>query len=366
MNQIEIKVAKSDLDFVGIECRNNIMKITFPVGYNIEENKFNDEEFSKLEKYHSDVLLLIKILQKNNENYFDDGLLPFNFSAAVYLINDYFKNGLINKYKYNNTRIETNNINWEKTINSKIPFYSNGNFVYWDKVYKKVEDTYDDITQIQKFCLHKSFLILKIFYNGYDIYSDSKFTKEEMLYKIKNALNETNVDENKKRLNMMKEFINGTSLSTINNEEIKIGMQYFNKKWEDMLRKNIKDKYDFIDELPQAYYVPREGKKIYVSKLVPDIVFEDENYIYIVDAKYYKIGSLPQTSDISKQLIYAMYISRKIKNKPIKNIFLLPNTLDINNPILDYGYATMEIENSTKNIKVETYFIDTKYVLQKY
>ena len=36
-NIVEIKVAKSDREFVGIKVLNNKVKITFPIGYRIKE-----------------------------------------------------------------------------------------------------------------------------------------------------------------------------------------------------------------------------------------------------------------------------------------------------------------------------------------
>ena len=363
MNTIEIKVATSDNNFVGVECLNNNMIFTFPIGYHILPKKINIKNTKEIKKYQEDIMILLKQLENNQENYYEDGTFPFNFSAAIYLINDYFKNRLIYQYKYNNTNLNNKNINWRKTIHDKIPFYSSGNFIYLDKCYKKVETEKNDITKIQIYCLNKAFQILSIFYNNYHIPEIKHYTKKEMLYKLNIALSKTNIDEDKTRLDKMIKFINGTSLSTINNKEIKIGTTSFNKKWEEKIRNNIKQKYKILDICPQAYYIHNE-EKIYVSKLIPDVIFEDDNYLYIVDAKYYKINTFPQSSDIAKQITYAQYIGKIKKGKKIKNIFLLPNNIP-DEKKLYYGYATIDIENNSnyKN-KIDVYYIDTKTTLK--
>lgn len=47
MNTIQIKVATTDTDFIGIYSQNNHMTITFPIGYNIVETTITNQDTKK-------------------------------------------------------------------------------------------------------------------------------------------------------------------------------------------------------------------------------------------------------------------------------------------------------------------------------
>ena len=357
-NTIQIKIAKSDSDFVGIECQNNHMIITFPIGYDIQEDIISIEDKTKIFSYQKDVFYLLKVLEdSNNSNYFECSNNQFSFSAGIYLINDYFKNGLVRLRILKDNQNNYGSIDFRKTISTKIPIFNMGNLIYTDAIYKSIEQVNDEITEIQKQCLHKAFLVLNIFYNNYQVISNCNYSKEQMLYKIENALTRTNVDSDKKRLDMMKKFIMGTSIQGINSKEVKVGRNDFHVVWEKILRKKVYDLYPKLDILPSAYYIINKDR-YETSPLIPDIIAKNNNTIYLIDAKYYKNDNLPQTSDISKQLFY------DITNAKIKNIFLLPKKIENNNKYEYLGYATVDSYKNKNGGKINTFYLDTKTIIE--
>lgn len=364
MNKIIIKIAKTDNDFVGIYTNNNEMNITFPIGYNIKEETIYTNEKKKILDLQPDVTALLMLIEKQpNDNEIDNFNLGnnfFSFSCAAFLIEDFFKNGLYHENRLIQTNKNNNNINWPSTITKKIPFCYLGDYIYTNTINNEVSPFQTSITDIQLICLNKAFLILGIFYNNYQLPIKITMSKQEMIYKIKKALATTNNDTQRKRLDMMKLFIEGTSFDTINEKEIKIGRTHFDKVWEHHLKKHITKLLPQLEIFPTAFYMIN-NQKISTAKQIPDIIVEDKNTIYLIDAKYYKIDSLPQNEDINKQLLYADYINNQT-HKKIKNIFLLPNNIKQQEKFTFLGYASTDSYLHKNGGKINVYYLDTKTI----
>lgn len=362
MNTIQIKVATTDTDFIGIYSQNNHMTITFPIGYNIVETTITNQDTKKINSLYKEVSQLLTLLEQNQDtDHFDEGSSHFNFSAALFLIKDYFANGLYKEPTIITNQQQTGAINWNQTIKNKTPIYNLGNFIYTTTINQSTNLEQSDITAIQTYCLNKAFSILKIFYNNYQVSTQNNLSKEAMIYKLEKKLSTTNIDSKRKLLHMMKKFIQGTSLNNITDKEIKIGRTHFNKIWEKILKKELTKQLPPLEILPKAYYLINNQKQN-TSSLIPDIIVEDKTNIYIIDAKYYKVNTLPQTSDILKQLFYASYISQ-YKQKIIKNLFLLPNNISTPDKIKFLGIATTDTFQHQNGGKIETYYLDTKTII---
>ena len=362
MNKITINIATSNEEFVGLECTNNNLTITFPIGYTITPKTFNYNEETKIKEYQEDITTLLKVLENSPlDKHYNTGQNQFSYSSALYLINDYFKNGLIKSYTPINNKQNIGKINWSQTIHKKNPILDQGNFIYIDTISRHKDLIITDLTNIQIYCLSKCFKILGLFYHNYTLKCKTLFTKEEMLYKINQYLNKTNIILDRKRLTIMKNFIEGTDFSAIGEKEYKIGSNYFNTIWEKLLRDHFYHLYPQIEDLPKAYYNFLELGEVDASSLIPDIIFIKDKVIYIIDAKYYKINTFPQTQDISKQLFYAMYLKEKYPNYKINNIFLLPNSLDTDTKYL--GYATIKAYEQENGGKINTFYVNTKKLL---
>ena len=360
MKRIIIKKAENDMKFVGLKITDEVVSITFPIGYDILEKEFNIDD-QELNNYYEDIKILLNSLEKSKDNYHEEGINKFSFSSAAFIIEYYLKYGEYNiigsQTKYNGN----GKIDWKKTITSLEPIYYNGYTIY-NNYYSRISREQENIiTQIQYYCLEASIKIIGWLY-GIKDYKKNKninLTENEMLYYLNKEIMSTNEDNKKTILNEMINFIKGSEVSKlIKNKDVTIGRFYFDKVWENILRSEIYRLYEKYDIMPNTFYQKVDGTIIENSNLIPDIVIKAEDKIIILDAKYYRVGTLPQTSDICKQIFYGDYIKSKNRKKEIINIFLLPNNIEKEYEYFGYAgtYHTDEV--------VHTYYLNTKKVLK--
>ena len=108
---------------------------------------------------------------------------------------------------------------------------------------------------------------------------------------------------------------------------------------------------------------------------------KENSKVYVIDSKYYRYGYLstlgnlkddeldkllPNTSNISKQIIYGNYVKGKVLEEEkidcdIRNIFIIP--ANCKNFIEYKGKAVMEWLN---NNEVHLCFINMNYLIEKY
>ena len=125
----------------------------------------------------------------------------------------------------------------------------------------------------------------------------------------------------------------------------------------------IEDKYKY---LPQAQYYNLDGKPFNysVKPLLPDTIVEGQNgKIYVLDAKYYRIGHLPDQYNIFKQVRYGEYVNIVSEKKDIINAFILPANLGPNNIVVK-GYAKLEKSASNNDYeKILVCYVDTRSLI---
>lgn len=364
-NTIEVKVAKTDRDFVGLKLKKEQASITFPIGYDIIEEIITTNDKKKISKLYTDVKILMLKLEETKEELYDTGEQRFSFSSAIYILEDFLKNGLYCEQENRSKKNAQGKIDWRKTIQTKEPIYSAGRYIYLDTDNYNICHTENKITQIQKYCLNISSKILGWLYNCSTMFEklDEKFCKQEMCYELIKELNKTNEDIKKKLLEQMLLFLNGTETSLFGKEEFEIGTYYFDKVWENMLREQAYSLYSHKRCIPTTYYFIED--KIWNSKLLPDITVAKNKTIVIMDAKYYKLKSLPQSADICKQLFYGRYIMNENKRTKVINAFILPHkvTTQVNKQhFFQLGYANAEHLN--KKHRIFTYYLDTKSAMK--
>lgn len=360
-NIVEIKVAKTDREFVGIKSKNNQATVTFPIGYNIKEEIMDAKETKKVRKVYDDVNVLMKVLEEFKDSRYKIGEDEFCYSSGIFIIENYLKKGLYNRQELQCEKNAKGKIEWKKTIQIREPIYVAGSYMYLHTDNHKIFDRECKITEIQKFCLNISFKILGWLYNYSETFDSiyKYLRKEEMIYELLKELNKVNEDGKKKLLEQMILFIKGTQTNISGNDEFEVGTYYFDKVWENLLKKQI---YSLKQEkkcLPTTYYVADDKKTN--SSLLPDILIEDDKKILIIDAKYYKLGALPESADICKQLFYGQYIMHCNKNCEVINMFFLPQLLN-EDEFYMYGYANADHLDEKHNIF--TYYLDTKSVMK--
>ena len=105
-----------------------------------------------------------------------------------------------------------------------------------------------------------------------------------------------------------------------------------------------------------------------LSASYPDTIIKDlepyKDIVFVLDAKYKKIDTLPNEYDIFKQIRYAIYIENKLKKETnrkyhIINAFILPKDLPKDIIRVENYYAKSEdLEN-----KIYVVYMDTKSII---
>lgn len=365
-NTVEVKVAKTDREFVGIKIINNQAIITFPIGYNITEEIITTSEKEKIRKLYDDVKILMTTIEDAKDELYETGYEEFSFSSAIFILEDFLKNGLYDVQEQQCKEKAKGKIVWRRTIQEREPIYSAGNYIYLDTYNYNICEIESKVTQIQKYCLNISSKILGWLYNCGSIYDDHKyFSKKEMIYELLNELNKINEDRRKKLLEQMILFLNGTQTSLYGKEEFEVGSRYFDKVWEKILRKQVYSLYKQKQCFPTTYYFIE--KKIVNSKLLPDITIQKNKKIVMIDAKYYRQGDLPESADICKQLFYGQYIMHENPKTKVINIFMLPRKIteqESTEGFFQIGYANAE--HLSEKHRILTYYLDTKSVMENH
>ena len=152
----------------------------------------------------------------------------------------------------------------------------------------------------------------------------------------------------------------------------------FGKKMIDVafgITENKKNKF-----YPSAIWRLKGKKQEESSRLKPDtIMIIDEEY-FVIDSKYYQYGvsdnpkKLPQSSDISKQIVYAeiLEVKHSVPSDNIFNAFIMPFNMKKNNFQIDnfcgyIGEAFGQWRSNKKTYEqIKGIVFDTKHLMHTY
>lgn len=369
--------------FIGIKIKGNNVYFYYPQTYSFDENKkdIKNDILSVLR-----TISLAKTKSKENNIYFQekDNNSEYAIDSCLWVINDYFRNGLyINReklYKKN----QRGRIDWKKTIQNDNPIISNGNLVYKDIIVEVKSNINNILVEIHKYCIKKSIDYIGWLFNINSNIIQSKnineTTKKQYILILKKEIHLTFDDKKRELFQHCINVIDGLD-DKEEGKEFVYGVDTYYYIFEKMIdsifgSKNAHQKYDF-----KANWVLKQNNDIPMnsSSLRPDTILEKENNIFIIDSKYYKFGftgekkDLPETSSIQKQIAYGSFIKSNIKNdkKNIYNTFIIPFNKN-DNPIykcdenIQYiGYANSPTQNNGESYeKIHTYLIDMRYVIE--
>lgn len=376
---VELDSKSESISSIGINIIENNIKIIFPRGYDLSNNERN------LKK---DVLLLINVLDKykkrkegkifdNDKERIASGVgNKFPIKLAIWLLIDYENNGIYNKYIHNHRVAKKGNINWASTIKTQMPYLSDNNLVYSDFVVReKNNDLNNKVMHIHKAIIECCINNIGWLYPHINIDRGNKlpFSKSICINILKKELKINNLDSKKQLLKNMINYLElvGNDIDNFKMAEYKT--EYFMNIWEDML--NVVFTNDKVENYyPKAQWNIIGKESVDTSSLRPDIILRDRKKIYILDAKYYKYGvtnnvlDLPQSSDITKQMLYSSYILSN-KNKygieTVYDAFLIPYNSKGKDIFKLVGNATINIEGF-KDKKVDCILVDIKTIMKSY
>lgn len=374
----------------------------------------------------SELIQIMKVLRKYNSKgqiirlYNDGGnVTTFNrLAVIVYLLNDYYENGI-----YTNTQdiIETNGmgeIHWDKTINGTYPVMQNQRPYYVElQTKRRINDDEDFFKRLHECVLTEctkelkdSDLLELLGVEGVDLTDEHLKDLGDDDYILNRIEKELNVQFNTRKQELLKSI---TSLilnkSTIDDLESfsMYGTNSFNMVWEnvcaEVLDNQLNTKIRFLqiediklpanaaytedDELISIIEKPtwsgyREDGSMFTKKaeqtLRPDLISihktESTCDFIIFDAKYYSMTLLekeplrgqPGVGDVTKQYLYQLAYRDFIdanKIDKIRNCFLMPTEGE---EIINKGIVKMEMLHALKLENIQIRLIPAKMVYSLY
>lgn len=360
MNEIEVRyfVNESAEYNVGLEVKigekKNVLEVHLPIGYSKEE--ISNQDIKRILK------LIAKQENRDIEKQKKQNMFPILIAEKI--IQNFLQYGL---YKEKEEVVDLHSkgkINWKKTINYKQPFLNNK--IIYANIFRKHTNYFIEgqVQEIQKWCLSYISKVVGIFFSFRYPNVNLNYGKKQMISILENALSQTNQDEQLETLKLLKDFIKQVNFLEVEENHTGIKSHRFEYVWQDLIDTiGIEDKYKY---LPQAQYYNLEDKPFNysVKPLLPDTIVEGQNgKIYVLDAKYYRIGHLPDQYNIFKQVRYGEYVNIVSGRKDIINAFVLPVNLGPNN-IAVKGYAKLEKSNSNNDYeKILVCYVDTKSLI---
>lgn len=383
----DVKIVPVDKSngFVGIKIDEGIVKVFVPRVFR------EDEDWKK------DIRLFLKSIEiaktKNTENINKgsnntDNVWPID--SYLWLINDYLENGLYYNREKKISRSNSGKIEWKRTL-QQVPIYSDGNIIYDQLVISKMTPANDMITHIYKLCLRQSIDKIGWLFNyNFHIQIDQIVSIKEMIMRVRKELNETFDDIKRIRFNHMLNILKTTEGDNMLSSHYSYGITNYYYVFEtmvDMLFDGIsgdeKKKYD-----PNGYWQLNGQSRFLASRLRPDTILKRNDKTYILDAKMYQYGAthdrskLPETQSLQKQITYGDFVSNNLRDKNIRNAFILPynkllksfindpNAMKYNDSNLVYfGYAYVDWrddEDFQDYDNIYAFGIDFNYLLNNY
>ena len=135
----------------------------------------------------------------------------FSIISYLWILNDYYKNGIWTNKTKRYTAGQFGKINWKRTLQQP-PFTSNGRVVYPNTVVEICVPTDDVLSEIHRYCVKTSIDFLGWLYNiGCDFavgdITDQK--RKEYVYILQKELQKTFQDKKRTRLSHMLKIIEG-------------------------------------------------------------------------------------------------------------------------------------------------------------
>ena len=393
-----VKVAatgKVDNQFVGIKINNNQIEFHYPETYVLADN---DDDLRKdiLNILRTVSLAKTKSSDMSSYNTKHANTNVFPLGAYLWIISDYLTYGRYENREKVYERGARGKINWKKTMHSN-PAISNGNVIYTEIISEKKSQTDNLLTEIYNFCVKKSVDSIGWLYgvtfdtNGIDYYR--LFNEKLYINAINTEMTHTFDDGKRIRLQNMKNVILGLDEDIINTREVIYGVDSYDYVYERMVD-SMFSKVDNIKEFyPSATWELEVENNVPInsSNLRPDTILiqkevvdgKEVKKVYILDAKYYrygttfKVGDIPETTSIQKQITYGEYVKRMKKGEfeRVYSAFIMPYSKAINihkdrfnNDIEFIGTATAKWIDSKgeTNRKIAGILVDTNFLVNNY
>lgn len=361
MSEIEVRyfVNESAEYDVGLEVKigekRNLLEVHLPIGYSEEE--ISNQNIRRLLK------LVAKAEKKNIEKSEKKNMFPILIAEKI--IQNFLKYGLYKEKEEVVDLYSKGKVNWKKTLHYTQPFLNNK--IIYANIFRKHTKYFVEgqIQEIQKWCLSYISDVVGIFFSFKYPKVCLNYSKKQMITILDKSLTQTNQDEQIETLKLLKDFVKQINFLEIDEKCTGIKSHKFEYVWQDLIDTiGITDKYKY---LPQAQYYDLKDKNISykVKPLLPDTIVEGKNgKIYVLDAKYYRIGHLPDQYNIFKQVRYGEYVEFVSGNSDIINAFVLPANLG-SDKVSVKCYAKLDKASTNNDYeKIMVCYVDTKSLIE--
>jgi len=375
--------------FVGVKANSENATIYFPLGYQLPDD---DDELKR------DVRNLFNVLAAYTDRndkvlHMDKFTAPqsvdFPIQAYLNVINYYLDhNGSYYTEKEVTYKVDhRGKPDWGKTIKSQTPMVQGNSLIYLNTVVR--DNTPNNnrlITLIHKYCVYESFERIGWLYTtNSPEFALAPVDKHAMIATLNDKKSNTNNDTDKMLFSSMIAMIEFEDNQTID-KQFYFGTDKFEHVWESLIDE-VFGEPNKNDYFPHGIWTEKYGKNKGkpVSALEPDSIMIYNGKYYVLDAKFYRYGvfpelgvdSLPQSSDINKQITYGQFVKNKKtpKDAQVFNAFLMPynkddNKFHINGLFGNVASATgdwlPDPEHPELYEQIQGIVIDTRYLLKNY
>ncbi len=379
---------KKDINCVGFDVNNSTF--IFPCQYFNADEKITKQEYKLNEdknivqhlkfeaKKLTDIIAKIKY-----QFYYGEGVNNLEYLSMKWLIEDFLTNGYYKEKKKEISNESLGKIDWKSTLKNKDVWISGSNIVFKNmyRIKYKYQDN-ETITHIYKACLKYAVDNFGWMF-GINYVEDSYFNvnnnvqREFMIRYLKEKLNTSFQDYKKILFNNLLKILNSCAGEEVNNFIMASDYEF------EYVFERLVDKCFASNSAKEFYkncvYNLFNRGKVNASKLRPDTIMINNKICYVIDAKYYDYGyqekhigsrDLPQSSSITKQIIYMKYIQSMTKSRNnclgnyniVKSAFLLPYGSKGNEKMKKIGHALMDKEEKD----VGVFLVDLKSLVDRY
>lgn len=370
---------------VGVWIDNERIKVSFPKNMG-HEKKDVRLLIKTLEKYMTSKQEQISVVRTNLNSSIGTlaGKLPIG--TLFEIMEDYLENGYYLSQTVHFSDKFGRKIDFNKTIKKVTPNFYQDTFIYPRHILRTRRSNEEELLRIiHKFVVYKASRILEFYYGQLPVEEVDQLhgTREYIIDYLKQELFNSTNDYKNRLITFLLSFFEGVNGD--NEINLFIETSNFELVWEEMLRaifSNAKRDNFFFKTRWYLYndadpYRIRNNKdsELDLIKLSTDNK-NNKLDIFVIDAKYYsysqenKSGTLPQTTDINKQLGYLYFVRSKINqaypnyDKSFYNMFIVPFKKGNDNKVLKtFGYATSEMDPSEKVIGINA---DIKKIMEQY
>lgn len=351
--------------------------IVFSLPYGVSSDALDEMSDERLRNFLINVIKSITQFESHYSGY-KEITLSGRMEAALNLLEEYEEFGFLKLYEKKNSKQASGKTNWNRTIKTYIPLKQGDTWIYDSYIRRKnVSHHGHDFVELQKWALRHALELTYFITDDFDITSELLNTDlniveaRELFLRLRN-------NSTKDREIYLLELI-GTLLDEETNLlGYSIYTKHFKVIWEKALQNTLLHDSSLVNLIPRVSW---KDDEIVLNSLSldilgttgrpeVDIIFEEEDKLYILDAKYYDLRTRrPGLKDLYKQLFYgvAFQYLLNLENLP-ENGFIFPIlSPEKQKTFSKFSLVQYKLQELNKDLaNIPAYFADINMVLKSF